>query len=84
MALGYRDHAAIFTEKNIIMFGVHDGNLEASRKWVQEENLPFAVLSDPARLLGISVGMSSKTDERYVKNSSEGRRPASSVLGSPI
>ena len=25
MALGYREHAAKFTEKNVVLFGIHDG-----------------------------------------------------------
>jgi peroxiredoxin len=76
MALGYRDHAASFTEKNVVMFGVHDGSLESSREWIEKEHLPFSILNDPGRLLGISVGMSTIDGERYVRDSSEGRRPA--------
>jgi peroxiredoxin Q/BCP len=76
MALGYRDYAASFTEKNVVVFGVHDGSLESSREWIEKENLPFAVLNDPGRLLGISVGMSTIDGERYVRDPSEGRRPA--------
>ena len=76
MALGYQEHAASFAKKNVVMFGVHDGSLESSREWVEKEGLPFAILNDPGRLLGIAVGMSSADGERYVKNPSEGRRPA--------
>jgi peroxiredoxin len=76
MALGYRELAAGFSEKNVVMFGVYDGSLEAAREWVEKEELPFAILNDPGRLLGIAVGMSSADGERYVRDPSEGRRPA--------
>ena len=54
MALGYREHAAEFTEKNVVLFGIHDGSLEAARQWVEKEQLPFAVLNDPDRRVGLS------------------------------
>ena len=76
MALGYREHAAKFTEKNVVLFGIHDGNLDAARQWVEKEQLPFAVLNDPDRRVGIELGMSSLDGERYVKDPSDGKRPA--------
>lgn len=76
MALGYRELAAEFTAKNVVMFGMHDGDLDAAREWVEKEELPFAVLNDPGRLVGASVGISDPDAERYVKDPSEGKRPA--------
>ena len=79
MALGYREHAAEFTEKNVVLFGIHDGSLEAARQWVEKEQLPFAVLNDPDRRVGIELGMACPTrldGERYVKDPSDGKRPA--------
>ena len=76
MALGYREHAAEFTERNVVLFGIHDGSLDAARQWVEEEQLPFAVLNDPDRRVGIELGMSALDGERYVKDPSDGKRPA--------
>ena len=76
MALGYREHAAEFTEKNVVLFGIHDGSLDAARQWVEKEQLPFAVLNDPDRRVGIELGMSALDGERYVKDPSDGKRPA--------
>ena len=76
MALGYREHAAEFTEKNVVLFGIHDGSLDAARQWVENEQLPFAVLNDPDRRVGIELGMSALDGERYVKDPSDGKRPA--------
>ena len=76
MALGYREHAAKFTEKNVVLFGIHDGSTDAARQWVEREQLPFAVLNDPDRRVGIELGISSLDGERYVKDSSDGKRPA--------
>ncbi len=76
MALGYREHAAEFIEKNVVLFGIHDGSLEAARQWVEKEQLPFAVLNDPDRRVGIELGMSALHGERYVKDPSDGKRPA--------
>ena len=76
MALGYRELAREFTAKNVILFGIHDGSLDASQEWVEKEQLPFAVLNDPGRVVGSMVGMSDPETERYVKDPSEGRRPA--------
>ena len=55
MALGYREHAAKFSEKNVVLFGIHDGSLDAARQWVEKEQLPFAVLNDPDRRVGIEL-----------------------------
>ena len=76
MALGYREHAAEFTERNVVLFGIHDGSLDAARQWVEKEQLPFAVLNDPDRRVGIELGMSALDGERYVKDPSDGKRPA--------
>ena len=76
MALGYRELAAEFAAKNVVMFGMHDGSLDAAREWVEKEQLPFAVLNDPGRLVGNQLGMSNLDGERYVKDPTEGRRPA--------
>ena len=76
MALGYREHSAKFSEKNVVLFGIHDGSLDAAREWVEKEQRPFAVLNDPGRLVGTQMGMSSVDGDRYVRDPSEGRRPA--------
>ena len=64
MALGYREHAAKFTGKNVVLFGIHDGSLDAARQWVEKEQLPFAVLTDPDRRVGIELGMSALDGQR--------------------
>ena len=76
MALGYRELAAGFAKKNVAIFGMHDGSLDAAREWVEKEQLPFAVLNDPDRVVGADVGMSDPAADRYVKDPTEGRRPA--------
>jgi peroxiredoxin len=76
MALGYRELAAKFSEKNVVLFGMHDGSLDAAREWVEKEHLPFAVLNDPGRLVGTQLGMADPDAERYVRDPSDGRRPA--------
>ena len=58
------------------LFGIHDGSLDAARQWVEKEQLPFAVLNDPDRRVGIELGMSALDGERYVKDPSDGKRPA--------
>ena len=77
MALGYREHAAEFTERNVVLFGIHDGSLDAARQWVEKEQLPFAVLNDPDRRVGIELGMSALDGERYVKDPSDGKKARS-------
>ena len=64
------------TEKNVVLFGIHDGSLDAARQWVEKEQLPFAVLNDPDRRVGIELGMSAPGGERYVKDPADGKRPA--------
>ena len=76
MALGYREHAAKFAEKNVVLFGIHDGSLDAARQWVEKEQLPFTVLNNPDRQVGIELGMSAPGGQRYVKDPSDGKRPA--------
>ena len=76
MALGYRELASKFTAKNIMLFGIHDGSIDAAQEWVEKEQLPFAILNDPGRVVGLMFGMSDPHTERYVKDSSDGRRPA--------
>ena len=76
MALGYRELESEFTAKNVVLFGMHDGSLDAARQWIEKEQLPFPVLNDPDRLVGSLLGMSDPDSERYVKDPSEGRRPA--------
>ena len=51
------------------------GSLDAARQWVEKEQLPFAVLNDPDRRVGIELGMSALDGERYVKDPSDGKRP---------
>lgn len=76
MALGYRENAARLAEKNIVVYGMNDRDAESARAWIEKEGLPFAVLLDADRSVGIAYGMSEATAERYVANNAEGRRPA--------
>jgi peroxiredoxin len=76
MALGYRELAERFAAKNITIFGLHDGSITDAREWVDKHQLPFAVLNDPGRLVGFELGMAALDGEKYVKDPSEGRRPA--------
>ena len=41
-----------------------------------DRRVPFAVLNDPDRRVGIELGMSALDGERYVKDPSDGKRPA--------
>ena len=43
---------------------------------MEAQDLPFTVLIDSDRKVGIAYGMSDATSERYVANAEEGRRPA--------
>ena len=43
---------------------------------MDKEGLPFSILLDPERAIGIAYGMSKAGDERYLANGAEGRRPA--------
>lgn len=42
---------------------------------MDQEKLPFRILLDPDRSIARAFGMSKAGDERYLANSSEGRRP---------
>ena len=46
---------------------------------MEAEKLPFTVLIDSNRKVGIAYGMSDATSQRYVANAEEGRRPAVAV-----
>jgi peroxiredoxin len=76
MALGYREHADTLTAKNIAVYGINDRDAAAAKAWCEAEHLPFTVLIDSDRQVGIAYGMSSATSERYVAKAEEGRRPA--------
>ena len=76
MALGYREHAEEFSDKNLLVYGINDKDADSARKWVEQEQLPFSVLLDPDRKVGIAYGMSDAGSDRYVANAAEGRRPA--------
>ena len=76
MALGYREHTATLRAKNVVVYGINDKDAVAARAWVEREALPFTVLIDSDRRVGIAYGMSNATSERYVANAAEGRRPA--------
>lgn len=76
MALGYRENAEMFADKNLVVYGINDKDAESAREWVEKEQLPFSVLLDQDRRVGISYGMSEALAERYVANNAEGRRPA--------
>ena len=76
MALGYRENAAKFADKNLVVYGINDKDAESAKEWVEKEGLPFTVLLDQDRSVGIAYGMSEASAERYVANNAEGRRPA--------
>jgi peroxiredoxin Q/BCP len=76
MALGYREHAPALSAKNTIIYGINDKDAAACQAWVEKEGLPFTVLIDADRAVGIAYGMSSAASERYVAKAEEGRRPA--------
>ena len=76
MALGYREHADKLDAKNLVVYGVNDKDAESARKWIEREQLPFVVLLDPDRRMGIAYGISDESTDRYVSNNAEGRRPA--------
>ena len=79
MALGYRENADKFAEKNIVVYGMNDKDAESARAWIEKEGLPFAVLLDPDWSVGMAYGMSEASAERYVANNAEGRRPAVAI-----
>lgn len=76
MALGYRENADKLAAKNLVIYGMNDKDAESARAWIEKEQLPFVVLLDPDRRVGIAYGMSDASAERYVANNAEGRRPA--------
>lgn len=76
MGLGYRDHADTLAAKNMVVYGMNDKDAAAAKAWVEKESLPFSVLIDSDRSVGIAYGMSSDNSERYVAKPDEGRRPA--------
>ena len=63
-------------ERNILVFGVNDGDPESVLAWVERESLPFPVILDQERSIATAYGMSNAGDERYLANPAEGRRPA--------
>lgn len=79
MGLGYRERAGILRDKNIVVYGMYDKDAEASKEWCERENLPFSVLIDSDRSVGIAYGMSAADSERYVAWPDEGRRPAVAI-----
>ena len=76
MALGYREKIDQLLNKNIIVYGMNDKDAESARAWVEKENLPFSVLMDTNRSVGIQLGISEASSEKYVANNADGRRPA--------
>ena len=75
MALGYRENADKFADKNIVVYGMNDKDAESARAWIEKEGLPFSVLLDPDWSVGMAYGMSEATAERYVANNAEGPPP---------
>jgi peroxiredoxin len=55
---------------------VNDRSAEDTLPWVERESLPFRVLIDPDRSIGLAYEISQPTAEKYVANNAEGRRPA--------
>ena len=58
---------------------MNDRNQDDTREWVEREGLPFPILLDPDRSIALSYGMSKPGDERYLANSSGGRRPVAII-----
>ena len=58
---------------------MNDKDAASAKAWVEKENLPFTVLIDSDRKVGIAYGMSDATSQRYVANAEEGRRPAVAI-----
>jgi peroxiredoxin Q/BCP len=76
MGLGYKERFDAFAAKNTVIYGMNDGAADASKSWCEKESLPFSILMDPSRDVGIAYGMSSASSERYLIKPEEGRRPA--------
>ena len=66
MALGYREQSDTFDSKNLVVYGINDKDAESSRQWIEKEHLPFTVLMDPDRSVGVAYCMSDVQAERYV------------------
>jgi peroxiredoxin len=79
MALGYREHADTLKARNIVVYGINDKDAAAAKAWVEKEELPFTVLIDSDRAVGIAYGISNATSERYVAKADGGRRPAVAI-----
>ncbi len=79
MALGYRENAQLLADNNIVVYGMNDKDAESAREWIEKEQLPFTVLMDSDREVGIAYGMSAADSERYVANNADGRRPAVAI-----
>ena len=62
--------------KNILILGVNDRDQEETRAWAEKEGLPFPILLDPDKSIALAYGMSKVGEERYLANSTGGRRPA--------
>lgn len=60
---------------------MNDKDAAKAKAWVEEQHLPFTVLMDSDRKVGIAYGMSDATSQRYVANAEEGRRPAVVIDG---
>jgi len=76
MALGYREYADTMKTKNVVVYGMNDKDAASAQAWIEKESLPFTVLIDADRKVGIAYGMSSASSDRYVVKNEEGRRPA--------
>ena len=79
MALGYQENAQKLRSKNIVVYGMNDKNSKTAREWIETENLPFTILLDVNREVGISFGLADSSSDRYVANSADGRRPAVAI-----
>lgn len=55
---------------------MNDKDATSAREWIEKEDLPFTVLIDVNRLVGIQLGISDPWSEKYVTNNVDGRRPA--------
>ncbi|MQF69438.1 peroxiredoxin family protein, partial [SAR202 cluster bacterium AD-804-J14_MRT_500m] len=62
--------------KNLVVYGINDKDAESANQWIEKEQLPFSILLDSDRSVGISYCMSDLDSDRYVANSADGRRPA--------
>ena len=61
---------------NVVVYGMSDEDAQKNKEWVDKQHLPFTVLLDTGRQVGIAYGMSEAGSERYVANAAQGRRPA--------